>query len=58
MGCNLEVWLIAGNVLKSPMSRGIERPWANDLTRDFGAFFGSSVFFSGLRLNVTEATDD
>ena len=46
----------ATNVLKSPMLRGIEPPLENDLTRNFGGFFGSSVF--GLRLYVTEATDD
>ena len=31
------------NVLKSPMLRGIGPPLKNDLTRNFGGFFGSSV---------------
>ncbi len=38
------------------MLRGIEPPLKNDLTRNFGGFFCSSVF--GLWGYVTEATDD
>jgi hypothetical protein len=39
------------------MLRGIEPPLANDLIRNFGAFFCSSVVFV-LRRYVSEATDN